>query len=231
MTSPIDKFNNFTQGSVNKSSDLQSKKQENTPSITQNGATISQNDFLNLLVTQLQNQDPLNPMENEQFAVQLATFSQLEQLIQINGKMDANQSGSMPLGSLASYLGHEVALPDGKLQVNGGVPSNLYANVPAGTESVRVDIRNSSGEVVSSSMIEPVPGSGMQVLNLNEVSVPDGSYDFRVVSVSSDGRFVELSAQATGTVDGFVMEPDPRLLVGGQEFALNEVSAVFNGRK
>ncbi len=225
MSSPIHKFSNVSQGAVNKSYEQpsQSAKQGSA-------ATINQNDFLNLLVTQLQNQDPLNPMENEEFAVQLATFSQLEQLIQINEKVGANQGG-MPLGSLASYLGHQVALPDGKLQVSGGVMSNLYANVPAGTESVRVDIRNDAGEVVGSTMIEPVPGSGMQVLNLQGLSLADGKYDFRVVSVGADGRFVDLNAQATGTVDGFVMEPEPRLLVGGQEFSLDEVRAVFNGQK
>jgi flagellar basal-body rod modification protein FlgD len=226
MSNPINKITNLSQGAANKS--LNEQKPQGPKS--SNGQTISQNDFLQLLVTQLQNQDPLNPMENEEFAVQLATFSQLEQLIQINDKIGVNQGG-MPPGSLASYLGHEVALPDGKLQVSGGVPSNLYANVPAGTESVRVDIRDASGQVVGSTMIEPVPSSGMQVLSLDGLELKDGKYDFRVVSVGSGGRFVELNAQATGTVDGFVMEPEPRLLVGGQEFSLDEVRAVFNGQK
>lgn len=227
MSSPISKYMNIAP-SVNTKNTAGS---ESSKPASSNGSTINQNDFLNLLVTQLQNQDPLNPMENEQFAVQLATFSQLEQLIQINGKLDTETQGGMEMGSLASYLGHQVALPDGKLQVSGGVPSNIQANVPAGTESIRVDIKNSNGEVVGSTMIEPVPGTGMQSLKLDGLEIPDGSYDFRVVSVGSDGRFVDLKAHATGTVDGFVMEPEPKLLVGGQEFSLNEVQAVFNGQK
>jgi flagellar basal-body rod modification protein FlgD len=228
MSNPINTILNQQVASTkNVSATPQTKKEASVG----NASTINQNDFLNLLVTQLQNQDPLNPMENEQFAVQLATFSQLEQLIQINGKMDGGQQGGMNIGSMASYLGHEVALPDGKVEVSNGSGSNLFATIPAGTESVRVDLRNEEGRVVGSTMIEPLPGTGPQVLSLQGLDVPDGKYDFRVLSVSSDGRFVDLPAKPTGTVEGFVMEPEPRLLVGGQEFSLNEVNAVFNGVK
>ena len=57
----------------------------------------SQDDFLKLLITQLQNQDPLEPMDNQEFATQLATFNSLGQLIEINDKLGAmtNGQGSM----------------------------------------------------------------------------------------------------------------------------------------
>jgi flagellar basal-body rod modification protein FlgD len=51
---------------------------------TNSNTDISETDFLNLLVTQLQNQDPMNPMDSDQFVSQLATFSSLQQLISIN---------------------------------------------------------------------------------------------------------------------------------------------------
>jgi flagellar basal-body rod modification protein FlgD len=228
MSNPVDTIINQQLASTKNATTSPQAKKDTSVS---NAATINQNDFLNLLVTQLQNQDPLNPMQNEEFAVQLATFSQLEQLIQINGKMDGNQKAGMNIGSMASYLGHEVALPDGKVEVRNGSGSNLFATIPAGTESVRVDFRDEQGKVVGSTMIEPLPGSGPQVLSLQGVNVPDGKYNVRVLSVSGDGRFVDLPAKPTGTVDGFVMEPEPRLLVGGQEYSLNEVNAVFNGVK
>lgn len=193
-------------------------------------STVSQDEFLNLLVTQLQNQDPLNPMQNEEFAVQLATFSQLEQLVQINGKMDAQQGAGMNMGSMASYLGHEVELPGGRLSIQDGRGSNLYANIPAGTESVRIDLKNEDGAVVSSSVLDPVPGSGSQVLSLAGLDVANGKYDVRVVTVGADGRFVDVPSRVTGTVEGFVMEPEPKLIVDGQELALEDVRAVFNGR-
>ncbi|MBN2319538.1 MAG: hypothetical protein JXR49_10700 [Acidobacteria bacterium] len=55
-----------------------------TESTNQSSSDISKNEFLQLLVAQLQNQDPMNPVDNQQFLAQLATFSSLEQLISIN---------------------------------------------------------------------------------------------------------------------------------------------------
>ncbi len=55
-----------------------------TSDTTQDLQNVSKDEFLKLLVAQLQNQDPLNPLKNEDFVVQLATFSSLEQLISIN---------------------------------------------------------------------------------------------------------------------------------------------------
>jgi flagellar basal-body rod modification protein FlgD len=60
--------------------------QQTSSQNTSAGATkdVGQTEFLKLLVTQLQNQDPMNPVDNQQFIAQLATFSSLEQLIAIN---------------------------------------------------------------------------------------------------------------------------------------------------
>ncbi|HMO18559.1 MAG TPA: flagellar hook capping FlgD N-terminal domain-containing protein [Oligoflexia bacterium] len=225
MTNPI--FNNLKSGAtpVNSGANAQGTKD-----VTGKSSTISQNEFLTLLVTQLQNQDPLNPMENEEFAVQLATFSQLEQLVQINEKMDGRSGAGDGLGSMASYLGHEVEIPGGKVEVQNGRGSNLYANIPAGTESVRVDLRNAEGVVVSSSVLNPVPGAGSQVIPLTGINAPNGAYDVRVVSVGADGRFVDIPTRVTGTVEGFVMEPEPKLIVAGREFGLDEIKAVYNGK-
>ncbi len=62
---------------------------------------VSQSEFLKLLVAQLQNQDPLNPLQNEEFVAQLATFSSLEQLISINKAVTqlAESSGSSGSGT------------------------------------------------------------------------------------------------------------------------------------
>ena len=83
------------------------------PSLTQGASKkekndqVDKNEFITLLVTQLKNQDPLNPMENDEFAVKLAQFSQLEQLVGINEKLDKPTSD---FTSMAAYLGHEVTL-------------------------------------------------------------------------------------------------------------------------
>jgi flagellar basal-body rod modification protein FlgD len=189
---------------------------------------VSQDEFLNLLVHQLQNQDPLNPMDNQEFAVQLAQFSSLGQLTEINQKMEG--SGASSASSLASYLGNEVQFTDNLVRVNKGQGSNLLLDIPAGTESIRVDLLDEQGQVAGSKVVEDFQVGDKQVVSLDDLGVEDGKYGVRAVSVGSSGRFVDLTAKVTGTVEGFQMEPEAKLIVGGEEMAVTEVSAVYRGR-
>jgi len=221
--SAISKTSAFTKA------DSTTKDPKDTSTKETNSSTIGQDDFLNLLVHQLQNQDPLNPMDNQEFAVQLAQFSQLGQLVEINDKIGGS-STSGSASSLASFLGKEVAYSDNKVRVKGGEGSNLVVDVPAGTQSIRVDLQDAAGKVVSSVNIDGPIQNGQQVYNLDDLEIPDGSYQARVVSVGADGRFANLKAKATGTVSGFVMEPEQMLLVGGEELAIADVGAVYQGK-
>ena len=112
-----------------------------TSALTGNQA-MGQQEFLTLLVNQLQQQDPLNPMDSQQFAAQLATFSQLEQLISINQKMDNIAGGDnsiSSISSMASFLGQEIVLQDQSVTLANGEGLNLQVNVPEGCQSARVD--------------------------------------------------------------------------------------------
>lgn len=195
---------------------------------TKDRTNVSQDEFLNLLVHQLQNQDPLNPMDNQEFAVQLAQFSSLGQLTEINQKLGTEGSGSA--SSLASYLGNEVQFSDNQVRVANGKGSNLLMDVPAGTESIRVDLLDEQGQVVGSKVVEDFQVGDKQVVSLDDINVEDGKYAVRAVSVGTSGRFVELPTKVTGTVEGFLMEPEAKLIVGGEEMGLEEVSAVYRGR-
>jgi len=188
--------------------------------------TINQQEFLNLLVHQLQNQDPLNPMENQEFAVQLAQFSQLEQLININGKLDSGGvGGGDSVASMASFLGTEVALKDATFTVADGHNPNIMFDMPAGAQSARVDIINEAGTVVASKNIEDLT-VGKKIVDFNGVSIPEGTHDFRVVAVNATGQFDELEGKVTGTVEGFVLEPESALLVNGVQVPLASVVEV-----
>ncbi len=191
--------------------------------------TLGEQDFLTLLVNQLQNQDPLNPMDPKEFAGELAQFSQVEQLISINEKLDSLGGGNSSVGSMAGFLGREVVLSgDQGVTVSNGKASNVLVDVPAGTQSARVDLIDASGAVAGSVNID-APEAGQQVYSLDSAGVKNGTYDVRVVSVDGDGRFKELSSKVTGTVEGFVVEPEPMLLVGGKQVGLDEVVEVYKG--
>jgi len=186
--------------------------------------TIGQDDFLTLLVKQLENQDPLNPMENQEFAVQLAQFSQLEQLTQIKDSLAQNNS---PVGAMSSFLGHEVVLGTETGQLTSGKGPNLLVDLPEGVQSARVDLLNEQGGVVGSREVTD-PAAGKQTLNISASGVPDGNYTFRVVAVNAAGAFQDIDYKMTGTVEGFVLSPEPMLIVDGKEVSMGDVTEVLD---
>lgn len=190
---------------------------------------IGQQEFLQLLVNQLQHQDPLNPMENDQFAVQLAQFSSLEQLISIkNAVAGGGVGGSSSVGTMASFLGHEVALTDQTATVSGGRGPNLLVDVPEGAQTGRIDFIDASGQIAGTKALTELE-SGKQLLKLDGLSVPDGKYSVRMAVVNSAGKFADVQPKLTGTVEGFVLEPEAQLIVNGQNVGLDGVSEVYAG--
>src|SRR5271157_2576778 len=89
-----------------------------------NNSFVSQNTFLTLLITQLKNQDPLNPQDSSQFVSQLASFSSLEQMTEVNTKME-----SVLENSVVSMIGKTVTVADSTTQsgyVQGTVQGIVY---------------------------------------------------------------------------------------------------------
>ncbi|MBU8786426.1 MULTISPECIES: flagellar hook assembly protein FlgD [Bacillus] len=72
------------------------------------GSDLGKDDFLKLLVTQLQHQDPLNPMEDREFIAQMATFSSLEQMTNLNSTMSTFVGLQDPMSMYVSWIGKEV---------------------------------------------------------------------------------------------------------------------------
>lgn len=194
------------------------------------GENINQKEFLSLLVHQLQNQDPLNPMDNQEFAVQLAQFSQVEELMDMNqGIQDLVASNSHGTTSLmASFLGKEVAIGDTKVDIQDGKAPNVLMDIPEGTQSIRIDLIDEHGVGQYSAAIEDFT-TGQFVHELNDPEMPDGVFTLRALGVSPTGRFVELNPKFTGTVEGFTMEPDAGLLINGRQYSLDDITEVFQG--
>ena len=182
---------------------------------------VSKDQFLQLLVTQLKNQDPLDPMKSEEFAVNLAQFSQLEQLVSINGKMG---SQGTDLSSLAAYLGNEVSLNTDKVQVEGGQAGHIRIDLPNDVEGLEVQLLNDEGaavDVVRFGALE----AGKQSLNLGETNAANGSYKVNVVGTGTAGSFA-VTARPSGTVTGFIPGADPKLIVDGKEISPGDVTEV-----
>ncbi len=184
------------------------------------GSDMGQEEFLQLLITQLQNQDPLNPMEGTEFTAQLAQFSSLEQLFSIDGSLEqmlSNQTNN-GAGDVASLMGKVIVAEDDSMTVNGGISTsaNFTIERPA---NVQVTIFDSYGvEVKSINAGEMETGTYSVAWDGRDNSgypVADGTYSYEVSATDDTGGPVPTSSIVTGEVTGVTYEYGmPYLLLG-----------------
>lgn len=192
-------------------------------SASSKNSTIGQNEFLQLLITQLKNQDPMDPMKNDEFAVQMAQFSQVGELVKINDQL-SKQSGSDG-GSLASYLGKQITTNSTSISVAGNDGGNLKLNLAADASNVKLQLLNSDGSVQKSIDLGSAK-KGDHTVKLNGLGVTDGEYGFKVVATSSNGGEVTAKANVAGIVSGYVPGSDPKLLIGTHEYSPSDITKV-----
>ncbi|MFH1744418.1 MAG: flagellar hook assembly protein FlgD [bacterium] len=194
---------------------------------------VSRDDFLNLLVAQLQHQDPLNPMENEQFVAELATFSSLEQQTnqtELLEQLLASQQGGVNSQAL-SLIGQDVVAASDSFQyVSGDQPSFLFQATASG--DVTVTITNQSGAVVRTDTI-PVTSAGNQIyefdgLHQNGSELAPGSYNISIGSkTNSDGDTLGYPVYLTGQVDEVMFsEGVPIIMIGNQAVDMSQILSV-----
>jgi flagellar basal-body rod modification protein FlgD len=110
------------------------------------GPVLNKEDFLTLLVAQLENQDPLNPTDPTQFTAQLAQFSSLEQLIDINTNLEGMAGGTGVMSSVGA-LGKDVVFRAEEVEYAGS-PMDLGYRLDSGVTGVSLTVRDSGGNVV-----------------------------------------------------------------------------------
>src|ERR1051325_11801141 len=112
--------------------------------------TIDKNGFLQLLIAQLKNQDPLQPMDNQQFAVQLATFNSLEQLMDIDKQLTTLQTtqGQANQFNSASLIGKQIQADGNTVALQNGGSTTLGYRLSANATKVSLKIQDSNGTLV-----------------------------------------------------------------------------------
>ncbi len=184
---------------------------------------VDKNDFIKMLVTQLKNQDPLDPMSNDRFAVDLATFSQLEQLISINGKMSGATSADAT--SMASFLGTDVKLNSQTVHVKDGEGGSVTFRLDQAAVDTEIQLLDQSGGVVALMEAGALP-SGDQTVALNGIAASDGDYTVKVTAHTPSGGTMTPDAFVAGTVVGYRPGDTPTLIIGGNEYPLSDVVEV-----
>ena len=170
--------------------------------------TLDRDDFLNLLIAQLQHQDPLNPTDSTEFTAQLAQFSSLEQLGNINSNLKALElyQASINNSQAVAFIGKEIVAKGGTVVRENGRAAECQADLPTDASGVLVSIYTNTGEFVKSFEIGPLP-AGKQTFAWDGTAqdgkpVPDGVYRFEVLAADADGGRIEATPLTHGTVTG-----------------------------
>ena len=136
--------------------------------------------FLRMLTTQMQNQDPLNPMEASDFAVQLATFAGVEQQTYTNQILSA-MMGQTGLADLGGWVGMEARIYGGAHF--DGTPIDLTPDPALGADEVTLIVRDEDGRIVASRSLDP--GSQSYTWDGRDADgnlLPEGTYSFEIES-------------------------------------------------
>lgn len=188
------------------------------------GDEMGQVEFMKLLIAQLKNQDPEAPVDSKEFAVQLAQFTQVEKLTSIEQKLTSQNQNN--ISSMAGYLGQQVKLNATDVTVSGGQGGQLQVDLSAATPLVKVDLLDADGKVVGTKTFENLK-AGRNIVTLDGLGLQDGKYGFSVAATRPSGAgFYQPVAAVSGLVTGFVPGPDPKLVIGNQEYSVGAVQEV-----
>ncbi|MFY9509760.1 MAG: flagellar hook capping FlgD N-terminal domain-containing protein [Rubrivivax sp.] len=157
-----------------------------TPATTgKNSQAASSDRFLKLLVTQMQNQDPLNPMDNAQITSQMAQISTVDGLTKLNTTVEGLNSQFLQMQTLqgAALVGRDVTLKGNGLWIENGVGVGAF-ELAGAADTVKVEVLNASGTVVDTLQLGAA-SAGVGSFEWAAGKVADGSlYTFRVTAQS-----------------------------------------------
>ena len=201
--------------------------------------TLGKDDFLKLLVKQLQNQDPMNPLDSSQFATQLAQFSSVEQLANINTNLEAsvatNQLMAQSIGnSLASsMIGRDVKASGNTLQWNGTDEVRFGYTLGTAGEKATVRIYDADGEVMR--VIDGTALAGdtsltWDGLNDSGSEVKEGAYTFKVEVTDAQDKDMASASFILGSITGVRFTSTGTVfLVDGAEIPVANILEILNG--
>jgi flagellar basal-body rod modification protein FlgD len=201
---------------------------------TESSQTNSEKDlgkdtFLKLLVAQMENQDPLNPMEGTEFTAQLAQYSSLEQLYNVNDNLLSIQGGQTALfeNDMLDFMGKEIFISGDELNLEQGASASGGFSIDASADCT-VTIFDSEGQVVKSISMGNLE-SGKHTfewdgLDLNEDAMERGLYRFEISAVGDNGAAISVETYVFGKVDRVSLGGGiPMLYVNGSPVAISEI--------
>lgn len=188
--------------------------------------------FLKMLTTQLQNQDPLDPIDNSEYAVQLATFSGVEQQVKTNDLLEGlgGQLGLSTLSQLAGWVGKEArsAAPVGF----EGQAVTVAVTPDARADRAELVARDSAGRIVAREAVAlDAATHEWSGTDSNGQALPDGTYSLSLESLAGGSAVATTEVESYQTVTEARMVEGKTVLIlkGGTEVPADRITALRNG--
>ena len=201
------------------------------------GDSLGKDDFLRMLTAQLQYQNPLDPMNDQEFVAQMAQFSSLEQLQNMNATMTQNSQWNMLLSQTinntmaTSLIGRTVTADSNAIGINGDGGATLTFNSDAFALNGTVTISDSEGKAVRILQLDNLAAGQNSIhwdgKDTEGNTVPSGSYSYQVDLFDTNGASVKNSTFTSGTVDGVkYIDGSAYLLVDGAYIPLSQIREI-----
>jgi flagellar basal-body rod modification protein FlgD len=194
------------------------------------------NRFLNLLVTQLQHQDPLDPMDANEFTSQLVQFASVEQQIYQNANLEKllKVAENGQVAAMVNYLGTVAEASGNALPLEGGKAKATYA-LGESVVSTTIAVKDATGRVMFVAPGETGAGQHTFTWNGTDTSgkaLPDGAYSLEVSSKRRDGTFADVTQTLFGRISGAAVEGGRVMLfMGTIAVPMDEVLSVQEAKQ
>ncbi|MEY4578616.1 MAG: hypothetical protein RL701_3319 [Pseudomonadota bacterium] len=194
---------------------------------------LSEEAFMKLLVAELKQQDPMDPMQAREMVAQLASLTSVQKLTTIEDKLTLLHDGSVASTSMqsANLIGRTVTAQKSRLQLSGiGLPTGGYT-LPSAADSVSVKVLNSEGKVVRTLELG-AQKAGQQSFQWDgrsdgKARLSNGAYTFDVTAKNAQGTTVPASTQVSGLVSEVTFENGAaEVVVGGARVSLADVTQI-----
>lgn len=199
---------------------------------------LGQQQFLQLLVSQMRHQDPMNPLDGAEFASQLAQFNSVEQLINVNNGLRVIQDGqdlmsaSLTNSMAASLAGKEVKAMSNEIHLAAGGEAKITFDLYSSAEEVEIIIKTASGNEIRRETLQGMPGGNNEWVwnGRNDAGgrVADGDYIVEIKAKNGDSNvdallFTEGSVEKVRYTGNGVF-----LMVNNIEIPIGDVQEVWN---
>lgn len=172
---------------------------------------LGKEEFLQLLVAQLRNQDPLEPMQDTEFIAQMSQFSSLEQLINMNDNLSNSinvnyvTSQSISNSMATSLLGKTVTADSDLITLNDSGKAEINYSLSGAASEVKISIYNEDGSLVNV-LYDDYTSAGMNTIewdgkSIDGIKVPEGQYQVEIDATSSDGSEIQSKPFMVGQVE------------------------------